>query len=74
VLFRSVGGFLFPMGPRVSDQTSPVSTGYQNEAQQEADGNGGFGYSSIEAILDDTGALSNLRRNTETGDLFDPGL
>jgi hypothetical protein len=70
----AVGGFLFPMGPRVSDQTSPVSTGYQNEAQQQADGNGGFGYSSSEAILAEDGTLSNLRRNTETGDLFDPGL
>jgi hypothetical protein len=70
----AAGGFLFPMGPRVSDQTSPVFTGYQNEAQQEADGNGGFGYSSSEAILDETGTASNLRRNTETGDLFDPGI
>jgi len=67
----ALGGFLFPQGPKINTQASPA-----NEASypNESDNTDGGDAATSEAILDETGAESQLRVNTETGDLYDPGL
>jgi hypothetical protein len=55
----------------ISKQDKP-STSVNDDESAEISVNAD-GYSIGLDVLDETGAVSNLRRNPETGELYDPG-
>jgi hypothetical protein len=60
-----------PMAADISKQDRP-STSVNDDESAEISVNAD-GYSIGLAVLDETGEVSNLRRNPETGELYDPG-